>query len=74
MLTNFLHRFRPHPAASQVATQLWEADRNGLKPGVDYDIDMQGYTRAYQRQDRAKLPLFSWVKDEVFQRPTYAGL
>ena len=67
-------RFKPHKQASEIITKLWHADKNRLTPGVDYDLDLQGYTRSYQREDRARDPLFSWVKEDVFQRPTYKGL
>lgn len=63
--------FIPHPQASEIATKLWHADKNRLQPGVDYDLDLQGYTKSYQRQDRARNPLFSWVREEVFQKETY---
>lgn len=43
-------------------------------PGVDYELDLQGYTKSYERTDRARNPLFSWVKPEVFEKPTYKGM
>ena len=31
----------------------------------------QTSTKAYWRDDKAKDPLFTWVKDEALRRPTY---
>lgn len=51
---------------------LWEADVNRLTPDVDYDLDLQGRTRfSFDGPDMAKDPLFSFVKKEALERPTY---
>jgi hypothetical protein len=73
-IDNTYYRFKPHPQASDIATKLWRADKNRLTPDVDYELDLQGYTKSYERTDRARNPLFSWVKPEVFERPTYKGM
>jgi len=52
--------------------QLWESDQNRLVPGQDYELDLGGRTRySYNGPDMADDPLFTWVKPEVFERPTY---
>lgn len=40
--------FRPNSELSQICTELWELDENRLKPGVDYQIDLQGGKTAVQ--------------------------
>ena len=56
---------------SGILHELWELDDNRLEAGKHYAIDLQGYTKSYRRQDWAKDPLFQFVHDEVFRRPTY---
>ena len=56
---------------SGILHELWQLDDNRLEAGKHYAIDLQGYTKAYRRQDWAKDPLFQFVHDEVFRRPTY---
>ena len=56
---------------SEILHELWELDDNRLEAGKHYAIDLQGYTKSYRRQDWAKDPLFQFVHDEVFKRPTY---
>ena len=56
---------------SDVIHELWQLDDNRLEPGKHYAINLQGFTKAYRREDWAKDPLFSFVHDEVFRRPTY---
>lgn len=67
----FNHSFNPHPELSSLCQRLWDADENRLEPGVDYEIDPQGKTRYHSREDRARDPLFTFVKEEVFQRVTF---
>ena len=69
----FLTRFQPDEQLSAVCTSMWNADTNRLRPGVDYDLDLQGSTRSYKRQDSAKDPLFYYVNEEVLKRPTFKG-
>ena len=56
---------------SDVLHEMWEMDDNRLEAGKHYAIDLQGYTKAYRRQDWARDPLFQFVSDEALQRPTY---
>ncbi|XP_072018032.1 poly(U)-specific endoribonuclease-B-like [Amphiura filiformis] len=64
--------FKPDKDLSTICTKLWKLDTNRLVPGVDYSIDLQGYTRVSQRQDRADDPLFSHVNDNKLQQiPTF---
>lgn len=63
--------FRPDRELSKICEELWEADENRLTPGKDYQIDLQGGTKAYWRGDKAEDPLFSWVRDDVLKRPTF---
>jgi len=57
---------------SNFMQQLWDCDENRLVQGEDYELDIGGRTRySYDGPDRAEDPLFTWVKPEVFQRPTY---
>ena len=56
---------------SDVLHEMWELDDNRLEAGKHYAIDLQGYTKAYRRQDWARDPLFQFVSDEALQRPTY---
>ena len=53
---------------------MWKADENRLVPGVDYDIDPQGRAGYHSRTDKARFPLFSFVKQEVFERGTFKGI
>lgn len=63
--------FSPHDSLSGICSELWDLDENRLRPGQDYAINLQGGTKSYRQVDKAKDPLFSWVKPEVFQRPTF---
>jgi len=57
---------------SNFMQQLWECDENRLVQGTDYQLDIGGRTRySFDGPDEADDPLFTWVKPEVFQRPTY---
>ena len=52
-------------------TRLWELDENRLTPGEDYGLNVQGGKKSYWRDDNARDPLFVFVKDEVFLKPTF---
>merc|ERR1712119_71353 len=57
---------------SNFMQQLWECDENRLVEDTDYKLDLGGRTRySYDGPDNADDPLFTWVKAEVFERPTY---
>ena len=51
--------------------RLWELDENRLTPGEDYALNVQSGKKAYWREDKAEDPLFVFVKDDVFRRPTF---
>ncbi|KAJ9436098.1 Poly(U)-specific endoribonuclease-like protein [Diplonema papillatum] len=51
---------------------VWDLDDNRLTPGVDFILDLQGYTFYKSKGDFARHPLFKHVDDSVFtDRPTY---
>lgn len=56
---------------SAACNHLWELDHNRLVPGRDYEINLQHSTRAYTVTDQAPEPLFNFVNEDVFRRPTY---
>lgn len=64
-------RFEPHDDLSKICSELWSLDENRLTPGQDYAIDLQGGTKSYWREDKAKDPLFTYVNPSVFQKPTF---
>lgn len=43
-----------------------------LRPGVDYELDLQGYATRHIG-DHARRPLFKFVRDDVISRPTFAA-
>ncbi|XP_041357100.1 poly(U)-specific endoribonuclease-B-like isoform X2 [Gigantopelta aegis] len=66
--------FTPDPDLSEQLTKLWELDTNKCFPGVDYELDLQGYVTSTRNvsRDYAYDKLFYWVDEEnVFERPTY---
>jgi len=58
---------------SKATTKLWNLDVNRLQPGVDYQINLQMGKNPYEEGDRAECPLFTFVNENVFQRPTFAS-
>lgn len=56
---------------SAACNKLWKLDSNRLNPGVDYAIDLQHGKKPYQQGDVAPDPLFKYVKDQVWNKPTY---
>jgi poly(U)-specific endoribonuclease len=56
---------------SLAANRLWELDFNRLLPQEDYVINVQRGKKIYQEQDAANEPLFTFVDEKVFERPTY---
>ena len=60
---------------TDLCERLWDLDKNRLKPDVDYKLDMQGRTKySYDGPDRAKDPLYEFVKEDALKRDTYKGL
>ena len=51
--------------------KLWDLDLNRLTPSEDYTLNVQGGKQAYWNGESADDPLFSFVNDEVFKRPTF---
>lgn len=56
---------------SDAVQQLWKLDSNRLRPDVDYKINVQHGKKPYWKEDKAPDPLFTWVHDSVWKRPTY---
>lgn len=52
--------------------QLWESDTNFLQENSDYELDLGGKAR-WNGGDNAEDPLFTFVTEAAFQRPTYRG-
>ena len=46
-------------------------DDNRLTPERDYSINLQGGTKRYWTRDHARYPLFNFVEEATFQRPTF---
>ncbi|XP_058104143.1 uncharacterized protein LOC131248106 isoform X3 [Magnolia sinica] len=57
---------------SKACEKLWELDSNRLVPGKDYEIDCGEGKKAYQKEDMAQGRLFSWLSEDIFNRPTYS--
>ncbi|XP_078446271.1 uncharacterized protein LOC144715218 [Wolffia australiana] len=57
---------------SKACNRLWTLDFNGLVPGKDFLINLGQGKMVNQKGDLALESLFSWVKEDVFQRPTYS--
>ncbi|PHT58234.1 hypothetical protein CQW23_00597 [Capsicum baccatum] len=57
---------------SKACNKLWELDLNRLVPGKDYQIDCGEGKKVYQKEDMAEGCLFSWLSDDVFNKPTYS--
>ncbi|CAB1117430.1 unnamed protein product [Ectocarpus sp. CCAP 1310/34] len=53
--------------------RLWDLDTNRLTPEDEYSINLQSGKKPYQEGDRASDPLFNYVKDCVFEKPTYSA-
>ncbi|KAJ8611657.1 hypothetical protein CTAYLR_007902 [Chrysophaeum taylorii] len=51
--------------------RVWELGEK-LRPGVDYQLDLQGYATR-RGKDYARRPLFSFVREDVLSRPTFAA-
>jgi poly(U)-specific endoribonuclease len=66
--------FSEDSALSEILSKLWNLDDNKCFPGVDYEIDLQGYVNSARdvKGDFARNKLFTWVdENKVFSRPTY---
>jgi poly(U)-specific endoribonuclease len=46
-------------------SKLWDLDVDRLRPGVDYELDLQRGKSSYQAGDFAGRPLFKFVNEEV---------
>jgi poly(U)-specific endoribonuclease len=62
---------RQNAELSQLLTRLWDVDDNRLTPEEDYSINLQGGTKRYWTRDHARDPLFTFVSEAAFQKPTY---
>lgn len=56
---------------SLACDRLWDLDHNRLSPGTDYAINVQEGKKVYQEGDFADDPLFRFVDEKVFHKPTY---
>jgi len=56
---------------SDACKKLWQLDVNRLVPGVDYVINLQEGKRVYDKGDFADDPLFTFVDERVFSKPTF---
>lgn len=63
----------PEEAAdiTKAAKRLWELDGNRLKRGVDYELNIQCEKSAHNHSDTAPEPLFTYIDEDVFERPTF---
>ena len=57
----------------QAVQTLWDLDANRLTPEEDYRIDVQRSKHPCDKDDAADDPLFTYVNEDVFNRPTYAA-
>ncbi|CAN0286835.1 unnamed protein product, partial [Hapterophycus canaliculatus] len=48
--------------------RLWDLDTNRLTPEDEYSINLQSGKKPYQEGDHASEPLFTYVKDYVFEK------
>jgi hypothetical protein len=56
---------------SAACDRLWHLDKNRLEPGVHYELNLQHGKTAWQHGDVAADPLFSFVDQSIFERPTF---
>lgn len=56
---------------TKAAKRLWELDGNRLNRGVDYELNIQCEKSAHNHSDTAPEPLFSYIDEDVFDRPTF---
>ena len=56
---------------SMAAERIWALDSDRCVPFSDYEIDLQGGKKAFDRGDQASLPLFKYIKKSVLERPGY---
>ncbi|TMX02662.1 hypothetical protein EJD97_020567 [Solanum chilense] len=57
---------------SKACNKLWELDLNRLVPGKDYQIECGEGKKVYNKDDMAEGCLFSWLNDDVFNKPSYS--
>ena len=78
-LLNEVNNFAPHidptddelSSFSLACSRLWDLDTNRLVPGRDYHLDLQHGKKIHDSGDAARLPLFAFVDEMAFERPTY---
>lgn len=56
---------------TNVADFIWNNDANACLVDQDFGIDLGGRTRYNEEEDQAEEPLFSWVSEDLINRPTY---
>ena len=56
---------------SVACNKLWDLDSSRLVPEIDYKINLQNGKSLYNNNDVASLPLFSYVNENILQKPTF---
>lgn len=56
---------------NKAANKLWDLDINRIIPEKDYILDLQEGKNLWDECDNAPDPLFSFVDEKVFEKPTY---
>ncbi|TMW57443.1 hypothetical protein Poli38472_003368 [Pythium oligandrum] len=56
---------------SLACDKLWALDKNRLEPNVDYELNLQQGKTMWQHGDVTEDPLFTFVDQSVFERPTF---
>jgi len=56
---------------NKAANKLWDLDVNRLIPEKDYILDLQQGKNLWDEHDVSPDPLFSFVDEKVFEKPTY---
>lgn len=67
-------RFCADSELSDILSKLWDLDDNKCYPGVEYEINLQGFVTSTRdtSRDFARRNLFEWVDEEkLFERETY---
>merc|ERR1712062_25420 len=55
----------------EAANVAWNCDLNAALVGEHFEIDLGGRTRYNDDDDSAEDPLFSWLNEDLANRPTY---
>jgi poly(U)-specific endoribonuclease len=58
---------------SNALQQLWDCDSNRLVSGKDFQLNVQKGKKPFWKEDSAHDPLFTYVDEQVWERPTFAA-